>query len=242
MEIKGTIWCLFEQSGTFKNEFKKLGYDAVDVDIQNNFGETDNVVDLFTEIENAYDGKNSLFDNIGAEDLIIAFFPCIYFSSNNTFLFDGSSLTYKQKGLTELEINQVILERSKQRQYFYEILLKLFSVCTMKRLRLVVENPYATHHYLHANFPYKPKVIDYNRQLRGDYFKKPTQYFFHNCEPTYGESFQKPKEVKKVNQLSGGKGGLCNEERSLISPDYARNFINDFILGRKQENTMNTLF
>jgi hypothetical protein len=28
MEIKGKVHCFFEQSGTFKNEFKKLGYDA----------------------------------------------------------------------------------------------------------------------------------------------------------------------------------------------------------------------
>lgn len=28
-------YCLFEQSGTFKNEFKKLGYEAIDYDIQN---------------------------------------------------------------------------------------------------------------------------------------------------------------------------------------------------------------
>ena len=57
MEIHGKVWCFFEQSGTFKNEFKKLGYEAVDVDIQNNFGETDHVVDLFGEIEAAYDGS-----------------------------------------------------------------------------------------------------------------------------------------------------------------------------------------
>lgn len=56
MKIKGKVWCFFEQSGTFKNEFKKLGIDAVDVDIQNNFGQTDHVVDLFAEIENAYRG------------------------------------------------------------------------------------------------------------------------------------------------------------------------------------------
>ena len=43
--------CLFEQSGTFKNEFKKLGYEAYDYDIQNEFGETDYVIDLFAEIE-----------------------------------------------------------------------------------------------------------------------------------------------------------------------------------------------
>ena len=48
------IHCLFEQSGTFKNEFKKLGYKAKDYDILNDFGETDNIIDLFKEIENAY--------------------------------------------------------------------------------------------------------------------------------------------------------------------------------------------
>ena len=242
MEINGKVWCFFEQSGTFKNEFKKLGYDAVDVDIQNNFGETDLNVDLFGEIEIAFDGKQSIFDNIKNTDLILAFFPCIYFSSNNTLHFDGTWLTYQQRGMNELEINEAILKRSRERQYFYEILLKLFSVCTMRGLRLIVENPYATHHYLHANFPYKPKLIDYDRRMRGDYFKKPTQYFFHNCEPTFGKSYTKPKEVKNVKQLSGGKGGLCNEERSLISPDYARNFICDFILGKEQQNSQLTLF
>lgn len=45
-----TVHCLFEQSGTFKNEFKKLGYEAYDYDIQNEFGETDFVIDLFEEI------------------------------------------------------------------------------------------------------------------------------------------------------------------------------------------------
>lgn len=44
------VYCLFEQSGTFKNEFKKLGIDAEDYDILNDFGETDHVIDLFKEI------------------------------------------------------------------------------------------------------------------------------------------------------------------------------------------------
>ena len=47
-------WCMFEQSGTFKNEFIKLGIPAVDLDIQNNFGQTDYVIDLFGEIEKEY--------------------------------------------------------------------------------------------------------------------------------------------------------------------------------------------
>ena len=56
MEINGTVHCFFEQSGTFKNEFIKLGIPAKDYDIQNNFGETDHVMDLFAEIEKAYGG------------------------------------------------------------------------------------------------------------------------------------------------------------------------------------------
>ncbi len=73
MEINGKVFCLFEQSGTFKGEFQKLGYDAKDYDIQNEFGQTDNICDLFAEIERAYNGETSLFDSISAEDLILAF-------------------------------------------------------------------------------------------------------------------------------------------------------------------------
>lgn len=56
MEIKGKAHCLFEQSGTFKNEFIKLGIPAYDYDIQNNFGQTDFQIDLFAEIDKAYGG------------------------------------------------------------------------------------------------------------------------------------------------------------------------------------------
>ena len=87
MEIKGKVFCFFEQSGTFKNEFIKLGIPAVDIDIQNNFGQTDHVIDLFDQIEREYDKTRqdktrqdkTIFDTIGPDDLIIAFFPCIYF-------------------------------------------------------------------------------------------------------------------------------------------------------------------
>lgn len=55
MKIEGKVYCMFEQSGTFKNEFIKLGIPAEDYDIQNNFGQTDHVIDLFAEIDKAYD-------------------------------------------------------------------------------------------------------------------------------------------------------------------------------------------
>jgi hypothetical protein len=40
----------------------------------------------------------------------------------------------------------------------------------------------------------------------------------------------------------GAHGGLCSEDRSLISPDYARNFICDFIIGKEQEYSQPSLF
>lgn len=88
MEI-AKVHCLFEQSGTFKNEFKKLGYHAEDYDILNDFGETDNVVDLFAEIEKAYADEQSIFDNFSPNDLILAFFPCTRFEANITLHYRG---------------------------------------------------------------------------------------------------------------------------------------------------------
>lgn len=69
-----TFHCFFEQSGTFKNEFKKLGFNAYDYDILNQFEQTDYIVDIFNEIEKAYNNEYSIFDNISKTDSIIAFF------------------------------------------------------------------------------------------------------------------------------------------------------------------------
>ena len=240
MEIKGKIHCFFEQSGTFKNEFRKLGYDAEDYDIQNEFGETDHVMDLFAEIEKCYNGEASVFDNMTSNDLIMAFFPCIMFSQQNMNFFDGTNINWKHK--TQKEKIDLILLRSRTRQHFYEIALKMFAVCDIRGLRLIVENPFSTLHFLYNNFPYKPSFIDKDRRLRGDCFVKPTQYWFVNCERTYGRSYTKPKEIKTVKSLPGHTGSLCDKERSMISPDYARNFICDFIIGKKQKITEQTLF
>ena len=97
MEIKGKVHCFFEQSGTFKNEFIKLGIPSEDYDIQNHFGQTDHVIDLFSEIEKAYSGDASVFDNITKDDLIIAFFPCIYFTGfTNPFFFLLQNNSFKK--------------------------------------------------------------------------------------------------------------------------------------------------
>ncbi len=242
MEIKGKVHCFFEQSGTFKNEFKKLGYEAEDYDIQNNFGETDHQIDLFEEIENAYIGKVSIFDSISRDDLIIAFFPCIYFTGfTNPRYFTLQNYNYKSLSLKEML--DKMLERAHNRQYFYELIIKMVGVCLQRGIRLVIENPFTTQHYLYNNFFKHPDIVDKDRTLRGDFFKKPTGYWFFNCVPTYGYSFQKDKKQKIVWKCKGaGEAGLCSEERSMISPDYARNFICDFILGKEQKHTQLSLF
>ena len=243
MEIKGKVHLLFEQSGVFKNEFIKLGIPAEDWDIQNNFGETNHTDDLFKAIEDAYDGKPSIFDGITPDDLIMAFFPCIFFCQASQ-----SAFTYTYNNYAKMNIRQktdAILQRSKNREQFYSLLIKLFGIVQERGLRMIVENPYSGQHYLmlSQNFVMPPTFIDHDRQKRGDYFKKPTAYWFVNIKPTNGHSYTRPKETKTVLTAKGAsQAGLCSEERSLISPDYARNFICDFILGKEQDNSQLRLF
>lgn len=203
MEIKGTVHCLFEQSGTFKNEFKKIGISAFDYDIQNEFNETDFQIDLFSEIENAYQGKKSIFDEFTKDDLLIAFFPCIYFETIQMLYYNFSSLNNKHKVITE-RITDAI-ERLQKRTEFHSLLYKLVFVAYKFNLRLIIENPATKPNYLidTQNFP-KPTLIDNDRTLRGDFMKKPTAYWFFNCKNTFGFSYQKNKETKTILNIRGG--------------------------------------
>ena len=121
------VHCLFEQSGTFKNEFLKLGIPAEDYDILNDFGETDNVVDLFGEIDKAYDGKPSMFDNIGDCDLVFAFFPCTSFEARVPLNSRGEAAQMKKwTDLTKLEYSMKI---NNEINAMYTLICKLFSIC-----------------------------------------------------------------------------------------------------------------
>lgn len=225
--------CLFEQSGTFKRAFVNLGIPAKDYDIQNRFGETDVQIDLMREIDSAFLDKKSIFDTFSQLDIVLAFFPCTYFCENNVMMFTGVNINYK--GLSQISIIDKILERADERHNMYVRLLKLCHVCERRQLRLIIENPYNPHHYLRYNFPYKPAVIDMNRRLRGDYFKKPTQYLFVNCSPSGKKSIQFDKPMEYVSNKS-------QIDRSMISDDYAHNFICDHILGIESGHTQPTLF
>lgn len=220
-----TYHCFFEQSGTFKNEFKKLGYTAYDYDILNDFGETDYVIDLFNEIEKAYEGKESIFDTIGKEDYILAFFPCIRFESQILLSFRGEAK--QQKGWSLEQKLEYDLKLHSELNNMYILVTKLVIVCDRKKLKLVIENPYSEQHYLLKYWCIKAKVKDLDRTIRGDYFKKPTQYWFINCEPTYRPLFEAQLWQPNKKTISETHDKV---ERSLISPDYANRFIREFIL------------
>ena len=215
--------CFFEQSGTFKNEFKKLGYEAEDYDILNQFNETDHVIDLFGQIETAYAGGVSIFDDIKSSDQIIAFFPCVRFEAQIIMNFRGDAFGVKDWSIQKkMEYD---LKLHTELHQLYCLISKLVIVCDKKNIPLIIENPYSTQHYLTRYWAIKPKLIDTDRRDMGDYYEKPTQYWFINCEPKNNFIFEgvNRKPTKRIEDAN-------TVERSMISPDYANRFIREFIL------------
>jgi len=270
MTIKGKVHCFFEQSGTFKRAFAEFGIAAEDYDIQNNFGETDHVVDLFAEIEKTYEGRGgSVFDNITTDDLILAFFPCIRFCSvmeqaQHEDFYDAGQRRAKDFGTPEYYRRKwkTLRKFSQERFKLYDLALMMFANCQTKGVRLIMENPWHPMNFTNHFWFARVSLIDKDRTRRGDYFRKPTAFWFMGCKPTHGETRQPtPKEeVRTITAGSGAlktrqaksktmprdelekkfidhksKNGICDEDRSMISPDYARNFICDFILGKPSD-------
>ena len=150
-------------------------------------------------------------------------------------------LNFRKKSIHEK--TDLILERVNNREKFYALAVKMLTVAKERGLRLIMENPYSPKSYIRNNFILPPTLVDNDRSLRGDCYRKPTAYWFINCEPTHGLTIQPAKEVKNILSMKPSKkAGLCSEERSMISPNYARNFICDFILGKPQKHSQLNLF
>ena len=225
------VYCLFEQSGTFKGEFEKLGIKAEDYDILNDFGETDHIVDLFGEIEKAYEGKPSLFDEIGETDLVFAFFPCTRFEAKIPLGFRGE--LSQQKNWTDKQKLQYSMNLHEELHKLYMLISKLFAICLRGGYRMIVENPWTQPHYLTMYFPIKPTIIDKDRTKNGDYFKKPTQYWFVNCKPEDNIFFEPLEHIETYTEENAQKmPGNYNRQikRSLMHPQYARRFIKAHLL------------
>lgn len=230
--------CLFEQSGTFKNEFKKLGYEAYDYDIQNEFGETDYVIDLFAEIRGAYDGKPSIFDKISQDDLILAFFPCIRFENQIMLWFRGQSYSQKNWDLEKkMQFDMGLIDEVSE---MYKLVNKLFIICMRKNLKLVMENPYSEEHFLRRYWCYLPAVIDKDRRENGDYYKKPTQYWFIGLEPKHNLIFEPLQQVEIMKLCYVTKENAFGVDqktaRSMIHPQYASRFIRQYLIDESEIN------
>lgn len=226
--------CFFEQSGTFKNEFKKLGYKAYDYDILNDFNETDYIIDLFNEIENEYLGLNSIFGKMTSNDTILAFFPCVRFEEQILLYFRGEASTQKKWSLEQkLEYD---LKLHNELHNLYSYITKLVIICTRKNIPLIIENPYGSQHYLTRYWCIKPAFIDKNRFLNGDYYEKPTQYWFINCEPKNNFIFEPLEYVEKKTINNAKKCGNLSRQkmRSMIHPQYANRFIKEFIIDEEE--------
>ena len=235
---KMKIHCLFEQSCTFKKEFKKLGYEAIDYDLQNEFGETDNQVDLFNEITQAYRGGSSIFDEITSDDLILAFFPCIRFENQIMLFFRGQA--YQQKKWTLEQKMQYDMDLLDEVNTMYKYVNYMFIVCMRKGLKLVMENPYSEEHFLRRYWCYPATIIDKDRRANGDYYKKPTQYWFLNCEPKNNilleaipyNAIDCKDAIRMMSKEDYEKTGAKNKKtaRSMIHPDYANRFIRQYLI------------
>lgn len=169
----------------------------------------------------------------------MAFFPCIRFENQVMLAFRGQAKQFKNWSMKQKMLYDMkLLKEVKQN---YDIVNKMFILCMDRGLKLIMENPYSEEHFLRRYWCYPASVIDKDRRDNGDYYAKPTQYWFLNCEPknnfltdavqynALGEkdairrlnSSMYPKEWGKINQTKA---------RSMIHPQYANRFIRMYLL------------
>ena len=103
-------------------------------------------------------------------------------------------------------------------------------------MKLVIENPYTQPHYLTTYWCMKPTIIDKDRTENGDYYKKPTQYWFINCKPKNNLIFEPIEyvETKIIAKVKGTKNTSRKTERSPMHPQYANRFIRQYLIDESE--------
>ena len=184
-------------------------------------------------------GGTSIFDKITRDDVIFAFFPCTIFQENNMLLFQGRG--FQQTGWTDKKKLEYSIARHQTLNYFYTLICKLFVVAIEKNLRMVVENPATPPHYLDMYFPVRPTITDKNRYENGDYYKKPTNYWFVGFKPLDNLVFEPLEyvDIQNINRQTAKDGKDRQVLRSMIHPQYADRFIRRYILPEKMWRTQN---
>ena len=171
--------------------------------------------------------------------MIIAFFPCVRFENQIMLAFRGQldqlkkwsmkqKMQYCMKLLSELKTN-------------YDAVNKMFIVCMDRGLRLIMENPYSQEHFLRRYWCLQPAIIDKDRRENGDYFAKPTQFWFCNikpknnflAEPIVYNHIEEKDAIERLNSSMYaqhfGKVSL-KVARSMIHPTYANRFIRRYLI------------
>ena len=177
-----------------------------------------------------YEGKPSIFDDISQDDLIMSFFPCTRFESRIPLWFRGEA--QQQKNWNLIQKLDYSMNLHDELHEFYLLFSKMFYIAETRGLQMIVENPYMQPHYLTTYFCVRPTLIDKDRTERGDYYQKPTQYWFINRNPRQNLVFEPLDyvETKVISRVKKNDGISVKTQRSMIHPQYANRFIREFIL------------
>jgi len=148
------------------------------------------------------------------------------FQENNAIIFSGKQ--YQHTKYTLSEKMDVLIERHQKLNLFYTRLCQFVRLYTDRGLRLIIENPATPPHYL-STYWIPSTFTDPDRRTDGDFFKKPTQYWFIGFTPKSNFLFEpieyvETKAIKKINSSDR------EVQRSMIHPQYARRFIKQYVL------------
>ena len=160
----------------------------------------------------------------------MAFFPCTYFECQSQQWFAGNNFAQKKWSIRKKCETDIL--RHNELNRFYEILNKLTILCIDRDFHLVIENPYNQPHYLTMYWCVKPDIIDTDRTMNGDYFKKPTQYFFVGMKPKNNLVFEPIDYVqtRRIDHMKKNDGLSVQKQRSEIHPQYANRFIRQYLI------------
>lgn len=183
-------------------------------------------------------GGESVFDRMTTDDYVIAFFPCIRFENQIMLFFRGQA--YQQKSWTLEQKMRYDMDLLDEVNTMYKYVNYLFITCMKKGLRLIMENPFSEEHFLRRYWCYLPAIIDRDRRDNGDYYAKPTQYWFLNCEPKNNllweaipyNAIDCKDPIRFMQKSDYEKTGAKNKKvaRSMIHPDYANRFIRQYLI------------
>lgn len=182
-----------------------------------------------------YEGRASIFDKINDDDIVLAFFPCTRFESRIPLWFRGEA--QQQKNWTEMQKLEYAMDLHQELHEFYLLISKLVIIAKRRGLKMIIENPYMQPHYLTTYWCVKPTIIDRDRTQNGDYYRKPTQYWFINVKPKQNLILEPIDyvETQAISRVKKKDGISVKTQRSMIHPQYVSRFIRQYVIDQDSE-------